>query len=131
MKGYLCLILIAVLFIAACTRNIKPGELYGKWNYIRVENPKNAEESLSEQEVAEQAPYIEFSENGSLVIMWGGKKLSSGKFKMEGDIIRYTESLPGGVKRPIPFAVKKLTADELVFETLEQDYTRITARRTK
>ncbi|WP_423146928.1 hypothetical protein [Rubrolithibacter danxiaensis] len=122
-------ILLAVFWINSCSSGINTGDLYGEWKYLKVEELHDPSQNLSAQEVAEQSPSIRFSEDGKLVIMWGGKILSHGKFKMEGNIIRYTEDLPGGTTRPIPFLIKEINSKKLVFETMAQESTRITAEK--
>jgi hypothetical protein len=120
---------VLILLFTSCGENLTSEKLLGKWNYVKVESLHHLEEDLSDEEVAENAPSITFSKNGDLVIIWGKEVLSKGKFKVEGDIIRYTESLPNGVTRPIPYLVKKLDENNLVFETMEEQATRITARK--
>lgn len=123
----ICLILAVTLY--ACKHSIKPKKLYGKWRYVKVESPRNPEENLSDDEVARANPFIEFTESGDLVMTWEGKRLSYGKFRVEGALIRYSENLPGGQKREFPFLVSRLTDDEIVFETMNQDPVRVTAKR--
>lgn len=124
------LFLLSILIIS-CGPAVSLEDLYGEWKYIQVESPKNPEESLSAQEVEQENPSITFSKDGDLIIMWGGKKLSNGKFHIEGKLIRYKENLPGGKTREFPFLIKKLTGEELIFETMEQQPTRITARKIR
>jgi hypothetical protein len=119
-----------LLFFAACKSSINPEDLYGKWKYIKVENPNaTPPDSVSNSDLQAQAPYIQFSKNNDLVIIWGGKILSHGKFKTDGKNIRYTERMPDGKTREFPFWVMKLTDKEIVFETLGADGSRITAVR--
>ncbi|MDF2432133.1 MAG: hypothetical protein JWP44_1764, partial [Mucilaginibacter sp.] len=71
-------------FIVSCKSTIKPEALYGKWKYVKVENPRSTPpDSVSSSELAIQAPYIRFANNNDVVIMWGGKVLSHGKFHTE------------------------------------------------
>lgn len=122
--------IVALLFFAACKSSINPEDLYGKWKYIKVENPDaNPPDSVSSSDLQAQAPYIQFTKNNDLVIMWGGKVLSHGKFKTDGKNIRYTETLPDGKTREFPFWVMKLTDKEIVFETMGADGSRVTAVR--
>jgi len=117
-----------ILFITACKSSINPDNLYGKWKYIKVVNPNSIPpDSVASDDLAAQAPYIQFAKNDSLVIMWGGKVLSRGKFKIDGRNIRYTESLADGKTREFPFWVSKLTDKEIIFETTTQDKSRVTA----
>jgi hypothetical protein len=120
----------AVLLIscfASCKSSIKPEELYGKWKYIKIEKPKDPDDIIKDADVAAQSPYIQFSKDSSLVIMWGGKVLSHGKFTIDGDNIRYTESLPDSTTRQFPFWVSKLTDKDLIFETTGENASRVTA----
>ena len=89
----------------------------------------NPPDSLSSTELAMEKPSIVFYSDSNLLIHWGGKQLSHGTYKMDGKMIRYTESLEGGRKREFPFLIKELGEKELVFETMEQNYTRIKAKK--
>jgi hypothetical protein len=123
-------IVVALLFFASCGNSVKPENLYGKWRYIKVENPNaNPPDSVSSQDLAKQTPYIQFTKNNDLVIMWGGSVLSHGKFSTESQNIQYTESLADGKTRTFPFWVSKLTNKDLVFETKGADGSRVTAVR--
>lgn len=128
MKHTLLLLAILLLLFASCGTSVKPENLYGKWKYIKVENPNaSPPDSVSSQDLAIQAPSIQFSKNNELVINWGGKVLSHGKFRTEGQNIQYTETLADGKTRTFPFWVSKLTDKELVFETKGADGSRVTA----
>lgn len=120
--GFLCV---------SCSRSLQLEDLYGEWKYVKVETPKNAEENVSAEELAELTPSIHFSRENDLVIMWGGKRLSHGKFRIEGRMIRYKEYLGEGKTREFPFLVSKITATELVFETMNRESTRVTAIRQR
>ena len=122
------ILFIFIVFISSCSNFVSPEDLYGRWNYVQVEN-SNSADSLTKDELKKQSPAIIFSENKDLIIEWGGKQLSHGKFRLEGKMIRYTEFLDGNRKREFPFLIKKLTDTELVFETMEQNFTRVTARK--
>ncbi|SDM34002.1 hypothetical protein SAMN05421813_11026 [Daejeonella rubra] len=128
MKFTSFILFIFIFLCSSCDREIEPKDLYGRWNYIAVEN-FNPPDSLTRNELIEQAPAIVFSTGNKLVIEWGGKQLSHGTYKMDGKMIRYTESLEGGKKREFPFLIKELGEDELVFETMEQNYTRVKAKK--
>lgn len=119
-----------MLFIS-CSSTIKPEDLYGEWKYVSILDVYNPSESTTAEEIAANSPSINFDKNNKLVIIWGGKPLSHGKFKMEGKMIRYTENLPGGKFREFPFLVSKLTKEELIFETMDKEAIRVTARRIK
>lgn len=124
-------IVILLLFIS-CARSVKPEQLYGEWKYVKVENPnQHPPYIMPYEEVKAQSPSIQFSKSNDLVIIWGGKRLSYGTFRMEDNMIRYKEVLEGGTTREFPFLIKEISENKLVFETMEQDATRITAERIK
>jgi len=112
---------------AACKSTISADDLYGRWRYLKIEKPNDPGDVISDAAVAAQSPYIQFSKDNSLVIMWGGKVLSHGKFTIDGHNIRYTESLPDSTTRQFPFWVSKLTDKDLIFETLGHEGSRVTA----
>jgi hypothetical protein len=128
MKINIFFISFSVLVLASCSNAIDADELYGRWDYIAVEN-FNPPDSLTKEELIAQAPAILFSKDNKLVIEWGGKQLSHGTYKMDGKMIRYTEFLEGGGKREFPFLIKELGEKDLVFQTMEQNYTRIKAKK--
>ena len=113
------------LFLS-CSGSVDPQHLYGAWNYVKVVNA-DPEDITSDEELKQAKPVIFFSENQELKIEWDGKLISAGKFKLDGKIIRYTETLEGGRTRDFPFLISKLTDTELVFQTMEKNYTRVTA----
>ena len=117
-----------LLAFTSCSESIKSEDLYGRWNYVTVEN-FNPHDSLTSNDLIQQAPAIVFSKGNNLVIEWGGKQLSHGTYKMDGKMIRYTESLEGGRKREFPFLIKELSENELIFETMEQNFTRVKAKK--
>ena len=128
MKINIFFISFSALVLASCSNAIDEDQLYGRWNYIAVEN-FNPTDSLSRDELTAQAPAIVFSIDNKLVIEWGGKQLSHGTYRMDGTMIRYTEFLEGGGKREFPFLIKELGDKELVFQTMEQNYTRVKAKK--
>lgn len=113
---------------SSCTSSIEQKDLYGRWNYIKVVNA-DPEDITSDEELKQALPAIIFTETNDLIIEWGGKQLSRGKYKLDGKMIRYTESLEGGRTREFPFLISKLNANELVFQTMEKNYTMVTAIR--
>ncbi|SDS38730.1 hypothetical protein SAMN05216490_1064 [Mucilaginibacter mallensis] len=128
MKRYKLPAVILLLLIAACKPAVKPENLYGTWKYIKVENPNETPpDSVSKSTLQEESPSIRFSKGDSLTIVWGGKILSHGTFVLDGMNIRYTEILPGGKTRTFPFYVSEITDKELIFETLGEEGTRVTA----
>jgi hypothetical protein len=121
-----CLALIAL--ISSCKPAIKSADLYGTWKYLKVENPNsNPPDSVKHDELLVQAPFVKFTKSDSLIIVWGGKVLSHGKFKIEGNNISYTENMPDGSSRKFPFYISKIDNKNLVFETLGEQGTRVTA----
>jgi hypothetical protein len=123
---FISLFLLMCCF-TACKSSINADDLYGKWKYIKIEKPKDPQDVIKDADVAAQSPYIQFSKDSALVIMWGGKVLSHGKFTIDGHNIRYTESLPDGTTRQFPFWVSKLTDRDLIFETTGENASRVTA----
>jgi len=112
----------------ACSSGVKQEDLIGRWKYVSYEyTNKSLHIPLANIEV--QKPYIEFSENGACKIVSSGKVLSEGNYVLENKIIRYTENLAGGQKRAIPFLIKSLTEEELVFQTMDAEVKVITAVR--
>lgn len=112
----------------ACSSGVKQEDLVGRWNYVSYEyTNKSLKKPLAN--VEEQKPYIEFSADGACKIVSSGKVLSEGNYHLENKIIRYTENLPGGQKRAIPFLIKSLTETQLVFQTMDAEVKVITAVR--
>jgi hypothetical protein len=128
MKSNFSILFVIVLLCSSCVREIERKDLYGTWDYVKVQN-FNPPDSLSSTELEREKPAIVFYADSNLLINWGGKQLSHGTYKMDGKMIRYTESLEGGRKREFPFLIKELGEKELVFETMEQNYTRIKAKK--
>jgi hypothetical protein len=121
-------LLVIFMVISSCKSSIIPDDLYGKWKYIKVEKPNaNPPDSVRTSQLKAEAPYIQFSKDDSLLIFWGGKILSHGKFTTDGRNIRYTESLEGGATRQFPFWVMSLTDKQIIFETMGEDGSRVTA----
>lgn len=126
--GFYISALLVICLFASCRSSISANDLYGKWKYIKVENPyADPPDSTASGEIAANAPYIQFSQNNTLIMMWGGKVLSRGKFTVDGHNINYTETLPDRSTRQFPFWVSKLTDKEIVFETKGKDGSRVTA----
>lgn len=117
---------VCTFLFFSCTGKIEKESLYGRWSYIKVQN-FNPPDSLSHAELQIEKPAIIFSADSNLLIEWGGKRLSYGTFKMDGHMIRYTEILEGGRKRSFPFLIKEFKNNRIVFETMEQNSTRVTA----
>lgn len=131
MKTYSIIIYaFLIISLASCTGSIEQKDIYGRWNYINVKNA-DPEDITTDEELKQQSPAIIFTETNDLIIEWGGKQLSHGKFKMDGKMIRYTEYLEGGRTRDFPFLISQLSGDKLIFETMEKNYTRVTAIKAK
>lgn len=122
---------ILCIICVSCKHPIDSKMLAGKWDYVKVENPysPNPPDTVSAAELADKHPYIRLSENGVLLMMWGGKVLSHGTYKVVDGNISYTEELPDGKTRVVPFWIKNLTAKEMIFETKEDDAIRVTAKK--
>lgn len=122
--------IIVALFISSCNSSVNSENLIGKWVYVKVEftnqNPVIVQEKL---DLKDKNPHIIFNENGSAVIYSSGNVISKGKYVLENKIIRYEETLQDGQKRKIPFLIKELNQNKLIFESMEQDVKRITAEK--
>jgi hypothetical protein len=128
LKNISCIAAVIILF-ASCKQkvNITADKLYGKWNYVKVENPyAHPPDSVKSDELKIEKPYILFSKD-SLQMWWGGGLLSRGSYTVSGDSIQYKEILPGGQTRVFPFIVSKLTDKEIEFETTGEDGSLVTA----
>lgn len=127
-KSSLYLFLFFLLFFSACKRSITPEDLYGKWKYIKLENP-NLNPPITEPDwkLKMEAPYIAFKKNNELVMYWNGQVLAHGKFRVEGNNIQFKETLADGQTREFPFYVTEFTDKEMVFETHGDDGARVTA----
>lgn len=113
---------------ASCQNTIKPEALYGKWKYIKIENNSvSSTTNVTSEQLEAEEPYIRFSKNDSLLIWWGGKVLSHGSYKIEGNKIQVKEILAGGKTREFPFIVSKLDDKNLIFETNGDDGAKVTA----
>jgi len=120
-------IFVSLLFcFSSCTSSIKQKNLYGRWNYVKVVNA-DPEDITSDEEIKQATPAIMFTETNDLIIEWGGKRLSHGKYKLDGKMIRFTEFLEGGRSREFPFLITKFSDTELIFQTMEKNYTIVTA----
>ena len=120
---------LSLMLLLSCKQKIKlsPAQLYGKWNYIKVENPNShPPDSVKSDELKIQKPYLLVSKD-SLQLWWGGGILSKGTYTLSGDSIVYKEVLPGGQTRVFPFIVSKLTAKDIIFETPGEDGSFVTA----
>ncbi|MBU2047090.1 MAG: lipocalin family protein [Bacteroidetes bacterium] len=104
--------------------------LIGDWHYTKVEYTNKSMQDVS-PDISEQKPYFSFHADGKAEIYSSGKVLSHGTFTLENNIIRYEEVLDGGVKRKIPFLIKELDGNHLVFETMQAPQQRITALKGK
>lgn len=129
MKKLTFILLAIALLFAACKSSIQSQKLYGKWNYTRVEKPASPSDSLKSYEIDEQKPYILFNKDNTLQIFWGGKLLSHGRFTTSGQDIKYREVLPNSKLRDFPFSVNELSDKKIIFETLGEDGSRVTAVR--
>jgi len=124
--------LTAVAVFASCQKAIKPEALYGKWKYIKIENNSvSSTTNVTSEQLQAEEPYISFSKNDSLVIWWGGKVLSHGSYKIEGDKIQVKEILADGKTREFPFIVSKLDDKNLVFATNGDDGAKVTALKER
>jgi hypothetical protein len=130
LKLKVCLILFALFIFYACHSGINKENLIGDWRYTKIEyTNKSIQDPLPD--IEEQKPYFSFHQDGKAEIHSSGKILSEGTFTIESDIIQYEEILEGGTKRKIPFLIKELKGERLVFETMIAPNQRITAVKGK
>ncbi len=123
-------LLIALLLLSSCGASYNEKDIIGEWIYTKVEFINQQPPLIQdEEELKEKYPSINFKQDKTCEILSGGKVISEGTYLIEKDIIRYEEVLQIGITRKIPFLIKKLENGELVFETLEEDVKRITAKR--
>ncbi|MGY3211008.1 hypothetical protein [Mucilaginibacter sp. HD30] len=126
LKNYASLILLGSLLLSACKHTVTATDLYGKWNYTKIENPGQTTPGVSALELKQQAPYIEFTQADSLRMFWGGKLLSHGTFAVDGTNIQYKEILPDGSTRSFPFYISNFKDGSMIFETLGKDVSKVT-----
>lgn len=130
MRQYMIPILSYFMLLNGCNYFTSQKDIIGEWKYIEVKtlhgDPKD---EVSEDELKSLSPSIVFSKQGDLKIIWDKKLLSSGKYILEGNIIRFTEKLPDGKTRQFPFLIVDLDSHTLKFQTMVQDPTIVTAVR--
>jgi hypothetical protein len=129
LKNKLLVIITGIgIVLVACKLSIKPSNLYGKWKYVKIENLDiRSTTSVTPEELESESPYIQFSKNDSALIWWGGKVLTHGSYRIDGDQIMFKEILPGGKTREFPFIVSKLDEKNIIFETTGDDAAKVTA----
>ncbi|GAA4335049.1 hypothetical protein GCM10023149_42770 [Mucilaginibacter gynuensis] len=128
-KNIILAIIGALVFLlSACGGGINAEKLRGKWKYIKVFKPNaNPPDTVSSIELDENKPYIEFSGDDKLKIIWGGEVLSHGTYKIEASNLRYREEFDNGQSRQFPFYVSELTDKKIIFETVGADGSRVEA----
>ena len=120
-------LLVFVIVTSSCNQSLSPEDLYGKWNYIRVEHNGDPTDTIHTSDLIKQKPYIQFTKNNKLQIVWDGRVLSHGKFRIDGHNIRYTETLADSSTREFPFWVSELSDKKIVFNTIGADGSKVTA----
>jgi hypothetical protein len=120
--------LITSMLFTACGPSLNPDNLYGKWNYTKLESPgANPPSAEPDWKLQMDRPSIEFTKNNELTIYWGGKVLSHGTFTVDGKNIRYKQLSADGRSNEFPFHVTQFTGKEMIFETLGKEGSRVTA----
>ena len=128
----LAAVCLCLIFFQSCSVSVDEEKLTGTWNYIRIENLNaSSQDSTTSADLKAARPFIRFTEKNELLIYWSGRVLSSGTYHVDGSMIRYKENLPDGQQREFPFLVKKLTEDELIFETMSREGTRVFTKKKK
>ena len=121
-----------LILFQACSVSVDEEKLTGTWDYIKIENLNaSSQDSTTSADLKAARPFIRFTEKNELLIYWSGRVLSSGTYHVDGAMIRYKENLPDGQQREFPFLVKKLTEDELIFETMSREGTRVFTKKKK
>jgi hypothetical protein len=116
-----------VLLLASCKKPLTAEALYGRWNYIKVENPNShPPDSVKHADLVAARPYILFTKD-SLIMWWGAKELSHGTFTIAGDSIEMNEILQDKTTRKFAFHVSELTGKEIIFSTRGEDGSEVTA----
>lgn len=125
---YALLGLMTSMLLTACGPSLNPDNLYGKWNYTKLESPgANPPSAEPDWKLKMDKPSIEFTKSNELTIYWAGKVLSHGTFTIDGKNIRYKQVLADGRTNEFPFHVTQFTGKEMVFETLGKQGSRVTA----
>jgi hypothetical protein len=128
-RNILCICIASLLLITSCKKPLTREALYGRWNYIKVENPNShPPDSVKHADLVAASPYVIFTKD-SLLIWWGGQELSHGTFSVAGDSIRMNEILPGNTTRKFAFYVTGLTGKQIIFSTRGVDGAQVTAVR--
>jgi hypothetical protein len=125
-SGFLWMVLVGM--ISSCGVSIGETELYGRWNYTKVENIDGSQ-GASAADLRVDQPYIEFGEDHRLKIVWAGEQFSSGTYRIDGNKIQYKETLEDGSTREFPFLVTSFDGREIRFETLVKGGSRVTAKK--
>jgi hypothetical protein len=129
-KHKLPALVFSCALLTSCQTAVKPGSLYGKWKYVKIENTDiRSTTNVTSEQLESESPYIQFSKNDSALIWWGGKVLTHGSYKVDRNQILFKEILPGGKTREFPFIVSKLDDKNLIFETTGDDGAKVTAVR--
>ncbi|MXV17145.1 hypothetical protein [Hufsiella ginkgonis] len=123
------LLIPALSLCVACGTSVTPAKLYGKWNYTRIQSLNWNPDSTTTREIEMQKPYVQFNENNSLVMVWGGDTILKGTFKPSGDKILVTQRLTGGKTRDFYFKIFKLAGNELIFDSTDRDPSRVYTRK--
>jgi len=129
MKFYFVL-MIFVFSFGACQMAPKEDDLIGEWKYTKFEC-LNQNLDCPVVDLITMQPSVVFQKKGKAAIYSSGKILSKGTYYLDDNIIRYEEILPDGRQRKIPFLIKKINQNELVFETMESQVKRVSAKKQK
>ncbi|MES2808485.1 MAG: hypothetical protein V4619_07665 [Bacteroidota bacterium] len=122
------LLLLCLIGLASCGPSITPETLQGKWNYVKVRNPKaSPPDSVSAVTLSIEKPFIEFTNKDSLIIHWDNRILSHGTFRLDGRNIIYKEILADNSTREFPFYIESLDGKQMMFTTKGEDGSEVTA----
>lgn len=103
----LWLLAVAPAAAAPVPKPTTADKLVGKWRLVKSSNPPAGKVELT----------VEFAADGTMTIRQtdgdADPVVYPGKYKVDGETIKYTVKVPGGEKSE-PLTVKTLTDDELV-----------------
>ena len=125
-------LLTLILAFAACKPSLTTPALTGKWKYMKVEHPNaNPPDTMKKSELDEVIPYIQFTPEMKWVIVWGGRYLSHGTYTLDGSNMKMHEVLADGKTRDFVFTVSEFTESKIVFETIGEDGSKVTALKAE
>ena len=116
------------MLFSGCSGGIDQTNLTGKWKYVKVGVPNSSPpDTVTNTELQDNDPSIEFKTNNTFTIIWAGKVLSHGSYVISGKNLKVSEELGAGKKRDFQFYVSELSAKNITFETVGEGGSRVSA----